>query len=179
MTSEALDGKKKPPPRWGVAAGVVAALAAVGVVVASQTGAPNDPGRDPLELTDERELRAAVLGVSAVIRAEDDAAEEAALRALEAQRPQSPGAADLRESCATTYRGTRESVRLLREMRALMPADGGDPSPEAMGRVSAMLERSRGLVQEARESHARCIGLYEEAARRLRIEPAARARRDR
>lgn len=178
MTSEALDGKKPPPPKWGIAAGVVAVLAAVGVIVASQTGGAPDRGRDPLELSDEHELRTAVLAVSAVIRAEGDDAEEAALRALEAQRPRSPGAADLRDSCVTTYRGTRDSVRLLREMRALMPADGGEPSPEVMTRVAGMLDRSRALVQEARESHARCIGLYEEAARRLHIEPAQRGRRD-
>jgi hypothetical protein len=169
---------KKPPP-WGIAAAVVCTLATVGIVVASQTGRGDDPGRDPLELTDEHELRTAVLAVSAVIRADGDAAEERAVRALEAQQPRSPGAADLRESCATTYRGKRESERLLREMRAMIPADGGEPSAETMSRVQTMLDQSRARVQEARESHARCIALYEEAARRLRIEPAQRAGRDR
>lgn len=167
---------KEPPPRWGLAAGVVVVLASIGVVVASQSGRPVDRERDPLELSDEHELRTAVLAVSGVIRAEGDAAEEAAVRALEAQQPRSPGAADLRDSCVATYRGTRESTRLLREMRALLPADGGDPPPEVVSRVRAMLDQSRTKVQEARESHARCIGLYEAAARRLRIEPAQRPR---
>lgn len=166
--------KREPPPRWGLAAGVVAVLGGVGVVVASQTGTPDSGDRDPLALSDDRELRAVVLSVSAVIRARDDAAEEGAVRALEALRPSSPGAADLRESCATTYRGKRESERLLREMRALLPSDGGEPSPEVIARVRGMLDRSRALVQEARESHARCVGLYESAARRLRITPASR-----
>lgn len=153
---------------------VVIAIAVVGIVVASQTGTPDRRDRDPLELTDERELRAGVLAVSAVIRARDDGAEEGAVRVLEAVHPQSPGAADLRDSCVTTYRGKRESERLLREMRRLLPTDGGDPSPEVVARISGMLDRSRALVQEARESHARCIGLYETAARRLGIEPASR-----
>lgn len=168
--------ERRAPPRWGVAAGVVAALAGVGVVVASQTNGP-DPGlRDPLELSDEHELRTNVLAVSAVIRGTDDAEEERALRALEALRPQSPGAADLHDSCVSTYRGKRESERLLREMRALMPADGGSPSTEVVNRVRAMLDQSREQVQLARESHARCTTLYEAAARRLRVEPARRGR---
>lgn len=167
---------KQPPPRWGIAAGVVAVMAAVGVVVASQTNGPDTGLRDPLELSDERELRAVVLAVSAVIRAPDDDGEERALRSLEALRPNSPGAADLRDSCAATYRGRLDSERLLRQMRALMPADGGDPSEQVVTRVREMLDRSRTLVQEARESHARCIALYEAGARRLRIAPASRER---
>jgi hypothetical protein len=165
---------KERPPRWGLAALVVIAIAVVGIVVASQTD--NDPhrDRDPLELTDERELRTAVLAVSAVIRARDDAGEEGAVRALDALHTQSPGAADLRDSCVTTYRGKRESERLLREMRAMLPTDGGEPAAEVMARVGGMLDRSRATVQEARESHARCIGLYEAGARRLGIEPASR-----
>lgn len=176
MADEAPKKPGPPPPRWGIAAGVVVVLAGVGVIVASQTGRPPEGERDPLELTNEHELRTTVLAVSAVIRAEGDAAEESALRALEAQQPRSPGAADLRDSCVTTYRGTRESTRLLREMRALLPADGGEPPPEVVARVQSMLDQSRTKVQEARESHARCIGLYEAATQRLHLEPARRTR---
>lgn len=168
--------KRARPPGWGLAAAVAGAMAVVVALVMASTGGPSEPERDPLELTDERELRAVVEAVSGVVRAEDDDAEESALRALEALRPNSPGAADLRESCVTTYRGTHDAQRLTERVRGMIPGDGGDVRGEDRERLTELLDRSQRLVVAARESHQRCVALYEAAAQRLRVTPARRRR---
>ncbi len=164
------------PPSWGVAALFLIVLAVVVIVVASRERRPLDHDRDPLELSSRRELTEVVSAVSGVVRVTEDSVEETALRRLEALHPISPGAADLRESCLTTYRGAHDAQRLAREMRARMPPDGGPIREEDRRAISQMLERSQRLVTEARESHLRCVGLYEAAARRVGVEPARRPR---
>lgn len=177
MSAAPADAKPaKRPPGWGIAAAVLAVVAAVVIVVASQTGAPHETDRDPLALTNDRELRAVTEAVSGIIRADGDDAEERAIAALEALHPESPGAADLRESCVTTYRGTHDAQRLSAQMHALLPRDGGGLTPEVQSRIQEMLDRSQRLVVEARESHVRCVALYEQAAQRLHIPTATRQR---
>ncbi len=163
-------------PGWGAVAALVIVMAVVVIVVASRAGTPEDPERDPLELADDNELRAVTGAVSAVIRASDEDTEERAIAALEAIHPRSPGAADLRDSCVTTYRNAHDAERATRQMRAMAPADGGLPPPERLHELQQLLERTSRMVSEARETHQRCIDLYETAARRLHIEPARRPR---
>jgi MoxR-like ATPase len=156
---------------------VVLALVLVAVAVASRTGGPDpERERDPLELADEGELRQVVRGVSGIIVANEPDAEALRIRELEQLRPQSPGAADLRDSCVTLYRDTHEAERLLREGRALMPEGDGGVPPELRRRIASIIERSRELITEANESRERCNALYLAAARKLRIEPARRPR---
>ncbi len=182
--ASATDSSDDPPPprapaapRWGAAILTVVALVLVAVAVTSRAGeADLERERDPLELADEAELRQVVRGVSGVIVAAEPEAEAARIHDLEQVRPHSPGAADLRDSCVTLYRDTHEAERLLREGRALMPAGDGAVPPEMRGRIAGIIERSRQLITEANESRDRCNALYLAAARRLRIEPARRAR---
>lgn len=134
----------------------------------------DDRPHDPLELSDEAELRAVVLAVSGVIQARRGEDEDRAIRALEALHPRSPGANDLRESCVTTYRGAYDAQRISTDLRGLLPSDGGALSDEQRRRMSEMLDRSQRLVNEARDAHLRCVGLYEQAAVRLHITPAQR-----
>lgn len=162
--------------RWGPAIAIAALIAVVVVLVMNSTGAPNDPERDPLELSDQRELRVVTIAVSAVVRADSDSDEERALATLEALHPRSPGAADLRDSCVTTYRGTHDAENLTRQVRAMVSVDGGAPSVSDQSRMSELLDRSQRLVTEARESHQRCVSLYEISAQRLGITPARRNR---
>ncbi len=158
------------------------ALGAVAVTVpllllAARNGPDHDDRpRDPLELSDEAELRGAVEAVSGIIRAGHGEEEHQAIRALEALHPRTPGASDLRDSCVTTYRGNHDAHELQTQMRALLP-DSGDPSPEDARRLGAMLDRANRLVSEANDAHLRCIALYEAAATRLHIAPAQRANR--
>lgn len=174
--AEVSDAKRPArPPGWGIAAAVLTVVAVAAIVVGSQTSAPREGDRDPLALSDDRELRAVTEAVSGIIRADGDDAEDRAIRVLEAQHPQSPGAADLRDSCVTTYRGTHDAQRLSVEMRALLPRDGGAITPEVQSRIQTMLDQSQRLVVEARESHVRCVALYEQAAQRLHIPVATRA----
>lgn len=182
--ASATDSSDDPPPpkapsapRWAAAVLMVLALVMVSVAVASRSaGVDPEHERDPLELADETELRQVVTGVSGVIVTSAPEAEEQQIVALEGIRPRSPGAADLRDSCVTLYRNAHDADRLLREGRALMPADDGGVPPELRGRIAAIIERSRHLITEANESRDRCNALYLAAARRLRIEPARRAR---
>ncbi len=161
-------------PRWTFAVLVVVALVMVSVAVASRmTERQSDPERDPLELADPRELRQ-VVAISEVIRAGEPDAEDRAIAALDRVRPQSPGAADLRDSCLTTYRSPREADRLLREGARLLPSDGGAAPPEATARLEEISQRARTLIIEARETLDRCQTLYQSAARRLGVEPARR-----
>jgi hypothetical protein len=153
----------------------VLAIVLAGVAVASREGVDaNEPERDPLSLADEGELRQAVVAISEVIRAATPEPEERALVALEALHPQSPGAADLRDACVTTYRGAHDAQRLSGEFRALLPADGGVPRGEDRVRLEELIARTRRLVTEANETRDRCVTLYETAARRLHIEAARR-----
>lgn len=168
--------KRSRPPGWGLAAAVAGAMAVVVALVVTSTGAPTETDRDPLELSNDQELRAVVAAVSGVVSAEDEAGEDAALRALEALRPSSPGAADLRESCVTTYRGTHDAQRMTEQARGMIPGDGGEVRGEDRARLSELLDRSQRLVVAARESHQRCVGLYEAAAQRLHVTPARRRR---
>lgn len=177
----ATDSRDDPPPprppRWGLAVLLVLAFVLVAVAVTSRSGGPDpEHERDPLELADEGELRAVVTGVSGIIVAREPAAEAERIAALEQLRPRTPGAADLRDSCATLYRDTHEADRLLREGRGLMPAGDGGVPPELRARIAEIIERSRRLITEANESRDRCNALYLAAARRLRIEPARRPR---
>jgi hypothetical protein len=156
---------------------MILALVMVSVAVASRSGGPDpERDRDPLELADEGELRQVVTGVSGVIRATAPEAEAERIGALEQVHPRSPGAADLRDSCVTLYRNAHDADALLREGRALMPANDGGVPPELRGRIAAIIERSRHLITEANESRDRCNSLYLAAARRLHIDPARHAR---
>ncbi|MBL8604315.1 MAG: hypothetical protein JNK72_20490 [Myxococcales bacterium] len=163
------------PPSWGIAAAFFVVVGVVAIVVNARHNAPVERDRDPLELASARELGATVAAVSEVIRARGDRDEEAAIARLEALHPQTPGAADLRDSCVTLYRGTHDAQRLTDALRAMLPPDGGTPSDEDQRRMQAMLTRSQALLTEARESHARCIGLYEQAAQRVGVAPAQRS----
>lgn len=167
----------KRTPTWGPAVLAVLCLVAIGVAVAGRSGdPPSEQERDPLELADERELRDVVTAVSGIIRAGNENDEEQRLVALEALHPRSPGAADVRESCVSVYRGTHDAERLTREFRALMPGDGGAVPPESRPRLEEIYRRTRTLITEANESRDRCVALYQSAARRLHIEPARRPR---
>ncbi len=166
-----------PPPKapsWAAAVVFFIVVGVVAIVVASQPPRQGDRDRDPLELADQRELGAVVAAVSGVIRSDGEAAEDAALRRLEALRPQSPGAADLRDACVSTYRGTHDAQRAMAQVRAMLPGDGGLPAPGDEARMRTLLDQSQRLVSEARESHLRCVGLYEQAAARLGVTPARR-----
>lgn len=168
---------RRPAPRapsWAPAVVFFIVVGVVAIVVAAQPPRGGDRDRDPLELVDQRELAAVVTAVSGVIRAEGESAEEEALRRLEALHPQSPGATDLRDACVSTYRGTHDAQRAMAQVRALLPVDGGAPTPEDEVRMRALLDRSQRLVSEARESHLRCVGLYEQAAARVGVTPARR-----
>lgn len=173
----AVDRKAKPRGR------PIGALVALGFVVVAipllLLAARDEPDRedrlrDPLELSDARELRAVVEAVSGVIQAGAGEPEEQALRALEALHPRSPGAADLRDSCVTTYRGAHDAQAIQGELHGLMPADGGELSEAQRRRVGELLDRSQRLVNDARDASNRCVGLYEQAAGRLHIAPAQR-----
>ncbi len=161
-------------PSWAAAVVFFIVVGVVAIVVAAQPTRGGDRDRDPLELVDQRELVAVVTAVSGVIRAEGETAEDEALRRLEALRPQSPGAADLRDACVSTYRGTHDAQRAMAQVRALLPPDGGSPTPGDEARMRELLDRSQRLVSEARESHLRCVGLYEQAAARVGVTPARR-----
>lgn len=173
--SPELDQKKAARPKGAyVALGAVAVTIPLLLLAARNGPDHDDSPRDPLELSDDRELRAAVEAVSGIIRAGRDAeAEETAIAALEALHPRSPGASDLRDSCVATYRGVHDAQRLQTEMRALLP-DAGEPSPEAQRRLREMLDRSDRLVSAARDARHRCVSLYESAATRLHVAPAQR-----
>lgn len=162
-------------PRWAPAVLAIVALVGLSVWVTSRA-AEREPEseRDPLELSDPAELRQVVQAISAVIQQTDGAREDEALTALAALRPQSPGAADLRESCLSTYRAPREADRLLREGARLLPPDGGAAPPEATARLEEISQRARTLIIEARESLDRCNALYQSGAHRLHLEPARR-----
>ncbi len=168
--------KKKTPKGALVALGAVAVTVPLLLLAARNGPDHDDRPRDPLELSDEGELRVAVEAVSGIIRAAQGEEEDRAIRVLEALHPRTPGASDLRDSCVTTYRGNYEAHVLQTQMRALLP-DSGDPSPEVARRLSEMLDRANRLVSEANDAHLRCIALYEAAATRLHIAPAQRANR--
>ena len=170
------EGRKKPERSAGalVALGIVA-IAIPLLLYAARNGPDHDDHpHDPLELSDERELRAAVEAVSGIIRAGAGEEEDRALQVLESLHPRSPGASDLYESCKTTYRGAHDAQQISVELRALLPGDGGALSDDQRRRMSEMLDRSQRLVSEARDAHLRCVGLYEQAAARLHIPPARR-----
>ncbi|MBK6529966.1 MAG: hypothetical protein IPF99_10280 [Deltaproteobacteria bacterium] len=174
---DAVDGPKKKPAR---SIGALVALGAVAVTIplllyAARNGPDHeDRLHDPLELSDEAELRAVVQAISGVIQAHPGDEEDRALRALEGLHPRSPGASDLRESCVTTYRGAHDAQQISAELRALLPSDGGTLGEEQVRRMNEMFDRSRRLLNEARDAHLRCVGLYEQAATRLHITPARR-----
>ena len=163
-------------PAWTTAVLAVVALVILSVFVASRASQrEEDHESDPLDLADPTELRQVVVAISTVIRA-SDAEEDGAIDALARLAVQSPGAADLRDSCLTTYRSPREADRLLREGARLLPADGGAASPEAAPRLEEISHRARTLITEARETLDRCNTLYQNAAHRIGVEPARRAR---
>lgn len=174
---DAVDGPKKKPAR---SVGALVALGAVAVTIPLLLyAARNSPDRedrlhDPLELSNEAELRSIVQAISGVIQAHPGEEEDRALRALEALHPRSPGASDLRDSCVTTYRGAHDAEQVSAELRALLPSDGGTHNEEQVRRMNEMFARSRRLLDEARDAHLRCVGLYEQAATRLHITPARR-----
>jgi hypothetical protein len=180
--AESGEGAAKPRPArpLGAVLALLFVAAAVPLLLYAARNGPDhdDSAHDPLELSDEAELRAAVLAVSGIIRAApadggvDE--EDRAIRSLEALHPRSPGASDLRESCATTYRGAHDAQRLQDEMHALIPRDGGAMTDDQRRRLGAMLDHSTQLVGEVRDAHLRCVGLYEQACGRLRITPAQR-----
>jgi hypothetical protein len=163
-------------PGWGFAAVIGLVIAAIVVVVAVTRAEPPDRERDPLELSDPGELRAVTLAVSRVLQTQEGPEHERAVAALEALRPRSPGALDLRDACATTYRGMLELPRLVElQRRALGGVDGGNVTIS-----SEVLEANRQanrIVEEVRESHHRCSTLYEAACGRLGVQPSARTRR--
>ncbi len=74
----------------------------------------------------------------------------------------------------TTYRGAHDAQQISAELRALLPSDGGTLGEEQVRRMNEMFDRSRRLLNEARDAHLRCVGLYEQAATRLHITPARR-----
>ena len=172
------EGPKKGSKPRSVGAFVALSFVAVTIpllLYAARNGPDHDDRpHDPLELSDEAELRAVVLAVSGVIQARRGEDEDQAIRALEALHPRSPGANDLRESCVTTYRGAYDAQRISAELRALLPSDGGTLSAEQSRSMNEMFDRSRRLLNEARDAHLRCVGLYEQAAVRLHITPAQR-----
>ncbi len=167
-------------PRWTSAVLAVVAIVLVSVAVASRSAdreSGTEQERDPLELADPAELRQVVTAISEVIRATQPAQEDRAIEALAQITPRSPGAADLRDACLTTYRSPRDAERLLREGARLLPADGGAAPPEATVRLEEISLRARTLITEARETLDRCNALYQSGATRLNLEPARRARR--
>ena len=164
---------KRPIGAW-VALGIVAVAVPLLVWAARGGTLRPDPPRDPLELSDRDELRAVVEAVSGVIRAGHGPDEDHAVDALVALHPRSPGATDLRDSCAATYGGLRDSQRLLAQMQALVPSDGGRVVDADRERLRELLTRSERLVTEAGDARNRCVGLYEQAAGRLHIAPAQR-----
>ncbi|MDB4931246.1 MAG: hypothetical protein JWM10_3730 [Myxococcaceae bacterium] len=173
--------KRRAARPFGAVVALLFVAAAVPLLLYAARNGPDHDDRphDPLELSDESEVRAAVLAVSGIIRAAPAAdggvdEEDRAIRALEALHPRSPGASDLRESCVTTYRGTHDAQRLQGEMHALVPRDGGTMTDEQRRRLGTMLDRSTQLVGEVRDAHLRCVGLYEQACGRLHITPAQR-----
>ena len=176
---DADSAAKKSSEKPRRSAGAVVALLFVAVTIplllyAARTGPDRDDREhDPLELSDDGELRAVVVAISGIIRAEASE-EDRAIRTLEAVHPRSPGAADLRDSCVTTYRGTYEAQHLSDELRTLLPADGGAVSVEQSHRLNEMLDRSTRLMNDARDAHLRCIALYEQACQRLHVTPARR-----
>lgn len=160
-----------------VALGAVVVTIPLLLLAARSGGDHDDRPRDPLELSDDGELRAVVEAVSGIIRAGDDEAEEGrAIEALRALRTRSPGASDLRESCLTTYGGNREARVLQRQMTGMLP-EAGNPSPEVARRLNEMLDRANRLVSDASALRLRCVGLYEAAATRLHVAPAQRPAR--
>ncbi len=167
-------------PRWTSAVLAVVAMVLVSVAVASRSAdrdGERESDRDPLELADPAELRQVVTAISEVIRASQPAQEDRAIDALAQLTPRSPGAADLRDACLTTYRSPRDAERLLREGARLLPADGGAAPPEATARLEEISLRARNLITEARETLDRCNALYQSGAARFNLEPARRARR--
>ncbi len=174
---EELKDRASKAPRWTSAVLVVVAMVMVSVAVASRSSERDvERDHDPLDLADPTELRQVVVAVSEVIRASDAPQEDRAIEALGRLTPQSPGAADLRDSCLTTYRSPREADRLLREGARLLPSDGGAAPPEATPRLEEISRRARNLITEARETLERCNSLYQAGARRIGIEPARRGR---
>lgn len=166
--------KKQRPRGAFVALGAVAVTIPLLLVAARNGPDHDDRPRDPLELSDDAELRAVVEAISGIIRAGDDEAEEdRAIRALDALHPRSPGASDLRESCLTTYGGNRDARVLQRQMTAMLP-EAGNPTTEVARRLNEMLDRANRLVSDASALSPRCVGLYEAAARRLHITPPQR-----
>ena len=179
-SSDEMKKREGRAPRWTSAVLAVVAIVLVSVAVASRSAErdhESEAERDPLELADPVELRQVVTAVSEVIRATEPAQEDRAIEALGQITPRSPGAADLRDACLTTYRSPREADRLLREGARLLPADGGPASPEATARLEEISLRARNLITEARETLDRCNALYQSGATRLNLEPARRARR--
>jgi hypothetical protein len=172
-----LKDRPSKAPRWTSAVLAIVAIVMVSVAVASRSADHDvERDRDPLDLADPTELRQVVVAISEVIRATEPAAEDHAIDALAHLTPQSPGAADLRDACLTTYRSPREADRLLREGARLLPADGGAAPPEATPRLEEISHRARTLITEARETLERCNALYQAGARRIGIEPAHRGR---
>lgn len=175
VDSPAAGSPKKPERSLGAVAALVFVVATVPLLLYAARNGPDrdDRAHDPLELSDDNELRGAAVAISGVIQAAPDD-ENRAIQALEALHPRSPGAADLRDSCVTTYRGAHDAQQILAELRTLLPADGGAPTDAQRLRLNEMLDRSQRLTNEARDVHLRCIALYEQACQRLHVTPAHR-----
>ncbi|MBI5515529.1 MAG: hypothetical protein HY909_17240 [Deltaproteobacteria bacterium] len=164
-------------PGWGFAAVIGLVIASIVVVVTVTRAEPPDRERDPLELTDPAELRAVVEGVSRCIQTQEGPDHERAVAALEALHPRSPGPLDLRDACATTYRGMLELPRLVElQRRALLPPDASAP-PAVSAEVLEANRQANRIIEEVRESHHRCSALYEAGCGRLGIQPASRFHR--
>jgi hypothetical protein len=145
------------------------------VVVLKSTVGPPPAMRQPFdpELTNDAELRRVTEAISRIVTAPEDRRRIGALEVLEAVSVQSPGAADLREACVSTYRGLYEAQRATDALRAILQdADGGERSAaeltsEMRSRAGQLLRDADAQRERATQSRARCEELFRTAVARF------------
>lgn len=163
--------------KWQRLLGGVALVLMVGllVVVIKSTAPPPTAMPHPFDplTTNEAELRRVTEAISRIVTAPADARRLSALEVLEALSVQSPGAADLREACVSTYRGLHEAQARTVDLRAiLLDADGGERSaaeltPAMRSRAGQMLREADTQRERATQSRARCEELFRTAVQRF------------
>ncbi len=163
--------------KWQRLLGGVALVLMVGllVIVIRSTAPPPTAMPHPFDplTTNEAELRRVTEAISRIVTAPADARRLSALEVLEAVSVQSPGAADLREACVSTYRGLHEAQARTADLRAiLMDGDGGERSaaeltPAMRSRAGQMLREADTQRERATQSRARCEELFRTAVQRF------------
>lgn len=184
--------KNEPPPlevkppfriaeKWQRLFGGIAVVAMVILLVAvvKSTGAPPPSLPQPLDpsVTNEAELRRVTEAISRIVTSADDRRRLSALEVLEAVSVQSPGAADLREACVSTYRGLQEAQSNTEQLRAILQdSDGGERNPteinaEMRSRAGQLFREANNQRERATQSRARCEDLYRTAVQRFGMNP--------